>query len=262
MNKEISDSLYFLLHCALKDDEFETQREQFKIIYKYIENLERENQKLKKQNDSLKQKLNWIAFGDDSELALRYLRKIGYVDFDEERKVYINKHNNEPFLLKDEQEKDYYIKDNELNEYTEQLEYQIKELKKQLEEYKRLGFEHLNDKCNELKNQQKEFIEYMEDLIKQNEIVVEVSKYGLPKNCSKLLIDFYKEILSKYKEIINPSKKCPNPDGKEGICYQFDRFGDRAGCLGCELYTKEMFDKDDPLPGLTEKLKKIIGVSK
>ena len=50
--------------------------------------------------------------------------------------------------------------------------------------------------------QQKEFIEYLEDLIKQNETVVEVSKYGLPKNCSKLLIDFYKEILSKYREII------------------------------------------------------------
>ena len=57
----------------------------------------------------------------------------------------------------------------------------------------------------DLINQQKEFIEYLEDLIKQNETVVEVSKYGLPKNCSKLLIDFYKEILSKYKEIAGVS---------------------------------------------------------
>ncbi len=79
-------------------------------------------------------------------------------------------------------------------------------LKKQLEEYKRLGFKHLNDKCNKLENQQKVFIEYLEDLIKQNETVVEVSKYGLPKNCSKLLIDFYKEILSKYREIIGDDK--------------------------------------------------------
>ena len=29
-----------------------------------------------------------------------------------------------------------------------------KELKKQLEEYKRLGFKHLNDKCNKLENQE------------------------------------------------------------------------------------------------------------
>ena len=33
---------------------------------------------------------------------------------------------------------------------------------------------------NECLSQQKEFIEYLEDLIKQNETVVEVSKYGLP----------------------------------------------------------------------------------
>lgn len=57
------------------------------------------------------------------------------------------------------------------------------------------------EEIDKMKNQQKEFIEYLEDLIKQNETVVEVSKYGLPKNCSKLLIDFYKEILSKYREI-------------------------------------------------------------
>ena len=71
------------------------------------------------------------------------------------------------------------------------------ELKKQVEQYK--GSQIANY------NQQKEFIEYLEDIIKQNEIVVEVSKYGLPKNCSKLLIDFYKVILSKYKEIIGVS---------------------------------------------------------
>lgn len=66
-----------------------------------------------------------------------------------------------------------------------------------------LSYKKYKDK---LENQQKEFIEYLEDLIKQNETVVEVSKYGLPKNCSKLLIDFYKEILSKYKEIIGDVK--------------------------------------------------------
>ena len=47
MNKEISDSLHFLLHCSLNDARFETQREQFEFIYKYIENLVKENQELK-----------------------------------------------------------------------------------------------------------------------------------------------------------------------------------------------------------------------
>ena len=66
-----------------------------------------------------------------------------------------------------------------------------------------------------MKNQQKEFIEYLEDLIKQNETVVEVSKYGLPKNCSKLLIDFYKEILSKFKKIIGSDINVGSKGGKD-----------------------------------------------
>lgn len=132
-----------------------------------VNSCQEEIRRLKKQNDSLKQKLNWIAFGDEPELALRYLREIGYVDFDEERKVYINKHNNEPFFLKDEQEKYYYIKDNELNEYTEQLKYQIKELKKQLTTYqiwyRDCKVDNLKNisKIEEMETQQKEFIEYM-----------------------------------------------------------------------------------------------------
>ena len=161
-----------------------------------VNSCQEEIRRLKKQNDSLKQKLNWIAFGDDSELALRYLRKIGYADFDEERKVYINKHNNEPFLLKDEQEKDYYIKDNELNEYTEQLEYQIKELKKQIEDTneelelvrcdlhnrtsERDGYER---ELNECLSQQKESIKFLED------------------NWNTTQDIWYIKILQKYKEI-------------------------------------------------------------
>lgn len=96
-----------------------------------MEEITRLNKELgifQRENDLLKHKLNYIAFGDDSELALRFLRRIGYVDFDEERKVYINKHNNEPFLWKEEQEKDYYLKDEELNEYTQQLEYKVDRL--------------------------------------------------------------------------------------------------------------------------------------
>lgn len=100
-------------------------------VLQWINTTRKENQQLANQNEELKQKLNWIAFGDEPELALRYLRKIGYVDFDEERKVYINKHNNEPFWLDDEKEKTYFIKDEELNEYTKQLEQENKQLKEQ-----------------------------------------------------------------------------------------------------------------------------------
>lgn len=199
---------------------------------------------LLKENQELKQKLNWIAFGDDPELALRYLRKIGYVDFDEERKVYINKHNNEPFLLDDEEEKAYYIKSEELNEYTEQLEYQNNELNKQLEEWEHhlkcskkmlyiqgqkgnydydeymLGiyngmeyiialFEtrepnYISGKDVEFtnnKNQQKEFIKYLEDGIEKatTNPYTKLSEYGMNR------IHIYNEILQKYKEITGVS---------------------------------------------------------
>lgn len=162
----------------------------------------------KEETEKIKQKLNWIAFGDDPELALRYLRKIGYVDFDEERKVYINKHNNEPFLLEDEQEKGYYIKDEELNEYTEQLEYQVKSLKEQLEEYKDKinwyeNFE-VNKTIDKLRlkhnTQQKGFIKWLEDII-------DSYKYSN--------IDDYKNVLQKYKEIIGSDINVGSIGGKE-----------------------------------------------
>ena len=66
------------------------------------------------------------------------------------------------------------------------------ELKKQLKEYKRLGFKHLNDKCNKLENQQKEFIEFLEDKIKFS---------TKPTTCILL-----KSILQNYKKIIGDDK--------------------------------------------------------
>lgn len=79
----------------------------------------------------------------------------------------------------------------------------IKELKKQNEEYKRLGFKHLQNRNNELENQQKEFIEYMNKTIEELECDdvddEEMKGYLIQR------IDTFKEILSKYKSIIGAS---------------------------------------------------------
>ena len=122
--------------------------------------------------------------------------------------------------------------------YIKELQQENQELKKQLEEYKeamscqkRLSEKYEKDATdygkkldnlrkiikdsgrlfeyekNKVAEQQQEFIEWLENLIGQNETVIEVSKYGLPKECSKLLIDFYKSILSKYKEIVGGSNE-------------------------------------------------------
>ena len=79
-------------------------------------------------------------------------------------------------------------------------------LKKQLEEYKRLGFEHLNDKCNKLENQQKEFIEYLEN--EKDRLARECSptyegSLGKKRFVNEDIFNEVDKILSKYYEIID-----------------------------------------------------------
>ena len=68
-------------------------------------------------------------------------------------------------------------------------------LKKQLEEYKRLGFEHLNNKCNKLENQQKEFINYLTSYI---ELLSDDPDY-VEEGQKEIL----EEVLLKYKEMVS-----------------------------------------------------------
>lgn len=86
-----------------------------------------------------------------------------------------------------------------LNVENYDLKEENQELKKQLEDKEDYinKLQATKDKLDkwdyENTMQQKEFINYLEDLIKQYEKVVEVSK---------LRIDFYKKLLQKYKSII------------------------------------------------------------
>lgn len=52
-------------------------------------------------------------------------------------------------------------------QYIYLIEKENQELKKQLEDYKKLGFKHLQGKNNNLETQQKEFIKYLEDESKE-----------------------------------------------------------------------------------------------
>ena len=78
----------------------------------------------------------------------------------------------------------------------DKVNWENQKLKKQLEEYKKLGFEHLNDKCNKLENQQKEFIEFLE-----NEKDRCLTFYSSAE--CMYAYDVFKDVLSKYKEIID-----------------------------------------------------------
>lgn len=88
------------------------------------------------------------------------------------------------------------------------LKEESKELKKQLTTYKILHRDCKVDnlknisKIEEMENQQKEFIKYLEDEIEKatTNPYTKLSEYGMNR------IHIYKEILSKYKEIIGDDK--------------------------------------------------------
>ena len=92
-------------------------------------------------------------------------------------------------------------------EEIERLTKENQELKKQLENYRKLGFKHLQDKNNNLETQQKELINYLENEIKELQKIKKTElDYDILKDVIPQLL-VYKEILSKYKEIIGVSNE-------------------------------------------------------
>ena len=79
MNKEIEDALHMLLHCSLKDTEYETQKEQFKIVYNHIEELQQKIDKAIKYIESIEMVnckiFDYNAFLKKHLISLEELRK-------------------------------------------------------------------------------------------------------------------------------------------------------------------------------------------
>ena len=117
-------------------------------------------------------------------------------------KCYKSEQMHKPIYYPVESKTNGYIDYNDVEKILtiEDLYQENKELKKQLEEYKRLGFKHLNDKCNKLENQQKEFIEYLENYIKEMSIQ-NINSHPSRQIILEAIIDTLKANLSKYKEI-------------------------------------------------------------
>lgn len=78
---------------------------------------------------------------------------------------------------------------------------EYKELKKQVENYKKLGFKYLQDKNNNLETQQKKFINYLEDEI--NKWHYNYDSYNYEYEVEEPTAEeLANKILQKYKEII------------------------------------------------------------
>lgn len=84
------------------------------------------------------------------------------------------------------------------------------ELKKQLENYKKLGFKHLQDKNNNLETQQKDFIKYLElekDCFVRRCSNVYEDGLGRTRLVNEDIFDEIDNILQKYKEIIGENNE-------------------------------------------------------
>ena len=170
---EMSNEYYNLLEEKMarlinKNKELNQKYENAENNDKVVDKVNWENQKLKKQNKTIQEKFKeWKK------------------DIEKERKFYLCERDC-AFRLKESKK---YLS------YTQQIEQLQKEnqkLKKELEEYNRLSFKHLNDKCNKLENQQKEFVEWLEN--EKNIYPYDISDYTYE--------DIINTILSKYYEII------------------------------------------------------------
>lgn len=154
-------------------------KEDIETIQGYVEMIEKENQELKKQLEcsQTNEETYYLEIQDITKILLGFSEDTIF----DEVKQYASK------------------------------------LKKQNQEYKRLGFKHLNDKCTKLENQQKEFIEYMTKTIEEcNNYSKYIDKktkelhgrsYGKTYIANEIMKNevakkILKETLSKYKEII------------------------------------------------------------
>ena len=107
----------------------------------------------------------------------------------------LDKHYSKTYQLQQENQKYKEKYENAVADY-ETTMFEKEQLKKQVDEYKKLGFKYLQDKNNNLETQQKEFIEWLEAMSKMYENEYKDIDIAGHYNC----------VLSKYKEIIGDDK--------------------------------------------------------
>ena len=80
-NKEASDALHLLLHCSLKDKEYDTQKAQFVTVLSYIERLEKQIKVLEQRYNLKVQQM--VEYRDENYISKAVIRdKIGELEED------------------------------------------------------------------------------------------------------------------------------------------------------------------------------------
>ena len=200
--KEILEELENMYEIS----ELEEQVNNINEIRDYIINLQQENKQLKEQ--LLATQTNEETFRLEMEDITRILGLDEDTIFDDVKTYARSLKENK--ILRENAEHNGKVVD-KVNWENMLLKKKYEQLKKQVDEYKKLGFKYLQDKNNNLETQQKEFISYLE-----NEIYsIEPKGTGINYNCEydseedyinameeQSKLNTFKEILSKYREII------------------------------------------------------------
>lgn len=150
-NKEAVDALCILLHCSLKDTDYETQNGQFDIIMSYIKGLEEDNNNHKaaalKNDDYYKEACHKNKELEEENNNLRKVKSDEFIV-------------NNPWLFK-------YLNENYIIKYS--LEQKIRELKKDIcELQERFSITKEHDLCHEILTQikiKRNIIEVLETLL-------------------------------------------------------------------------------------------------
>ena len=192
--------------------------EDIELVQNYVEMIEKENKILRENaenNDKVVDKVNWenmLLKKENQELKSKlelYENGVYFSSEVDEKDKQIDKLKKKYENAVADYEKTEFEKE-QLNSLVNSCQEAIRQLKKQIENYKKLGFKHLVDKNNNLETQQKEFIKYLEDEIKlyENDIQNFKKDYKVyfslinDLRVSKAKIE---ENLQKYKEIIGVS---------------------------------------------------------
>lgn len=200
--KEILEELENMYEIS----ELEEQVNNINKIRDYIINLQQENKQLQEQ--LLVAQTNEEIFRLEMEDITRILGLDEDTIFDDV-KTYARSLKENKILRENAEHNDKVV--DKVNWENMLLKKKYEQLKKQVDEYKKLGFKYLQDKNNNLETQQKEFISYLE-----NEIYsIEPKGTGINYNCEydseedyinameeQSKLNTFKEILSKYREII------------------------------------------------------------
>ena len=212
--KEILEELENMYEIS----ELEEQVNNINKIRDYIINLQQENKQLKEQ--LLATQTNEETFRLEMEDITRILGLDEDTIFDDV-KTYARSLKENKILRENAEHNDKVV--DKVNWENMLLKKKYEQLKKQVDEYKKLGFKYLQDKNNNLETQQKEFISYLE-----NEIYsIEPKGTGINYNCEydseedyinameeQSKLNTFKEILSKYREIIGSDINVGSKGGK------------------------------------------------